>query len=373
MTTPAVEPVETDNETVDAADESLVADFDALDDPERASEEFVSEPPAPEQAESPPEPAPVEPPDPFGEALKDAAPVTYKVDGQDKTFDGIVVTKSGHGVIPPDKLDRLRNTLGLAEKSIADNRTLYERTRRFDQLGGEQKIAELSAQVAQLDAAGSHLLNLLNDPTALLMLDAEGNVVKNPKAIADLTEKLQFASKVAGFEAQQQFQGLLQQQQQQQVDTTQQGRALDAVIGQLHEQYPDLTPGDLAAAKAHFGQFTNALFRQATPADAQQYGYRIGEWLIDTPKMVPFFEERANLRREQGEAAKAREAAAAENRKRVASPPPPKQKAQPRHEDGTFAKQHKDREAERERLRSEINRAHRRGEFYTDSATERDV
>jgi hypothetical protein len=52
----------------------------------------------------------------------------------------------------------------------------------------------------------------------------------------------------------------------------------------------------------------------------------------------------------------------------VASP----QKAespQPRNKDGTFA----EKQAERERLRSAINRAHRRGEFFVDATTTRDV
>lgn len=386
MTTPNAEVSDHVEPTDDsAADDALLADFDALDDPERASAEFVGDDPEPgstdekaaaPRAESPPtdEAPPADtPPDPFAELLKDATPATYKVDGQERTFDGFVVTKSGHGVVPPEQVERLRNTLGLAEKSIADNKVLYERTQRFERLGGEQKLAALEEQVAQLDAAGTQLLAILNDPTALLMLDAEGNVVKNPKAISDLTDKLQFASKVAGFEAKQKFQQSVQQQQQGQQDASQRGRALEAVIAQLHAQYPDLTLQDVAAARAHFGQFASALFRQAGPEDAQQYGYRIGEWLIDTPKMHPFFEERAQFRKEQATTTKKRDAAEAENRKRqaVVSPPRPRkgESGQPRNKDGTYA----EKQAERERVRSEMKRAHRRGEFYTDTTAERDV
>ena len=394
MTTPNVGVV-ADRSTPEAtevsdtgADDSLAAELDALDDPERASEHFLGEPaasdspadtPAATPTESPSDPAAVPAdsttPDPFTDLLKDATPLTYTVDRQDRAFDGIVLTKSGHGVVPPDQVDRLRNTLGLAEKSIADNKVLYERTRRFEQLGGEQRIAQQAAEIAQLDAAGTQLLAILQDPTALLMLDEQGNVVKNPRAISDLTEKLQTAGRIAEFEAKEKFQQAVQQTQQVQQDATTQGRALDAVMTQFHQQYPDLTPQDIAAAKAHFGSFAGALFRQATPEDAQRYGYRIGELLIDTPKMVPYFEDRATFRREQATATKARQKAEAENQKRqpVASPPKAKTVPQPRRDDGTFAKQHKDSQAERERIRSEINRAHRKGEFYADSTTERDV
>ena len=394
MTTPNVGVV-ADRSTPEVAevsdtgtDDALVAELDALDDPERASEHFLGEPaasdspadtPAATPTESPSDPAAVPAdsttPDPFTDLLKDATPLTYTVDRQDRAFDGIVLTKSGHGVVPPDQVDRLRNTLGLAEKSIADNKVLYERTRRFDQLGGEQRLAEQAATIAQLDAAGTQLLAILQDPTALLMLDAEGNVVKNPKAISDLTEKLQSVSRIAEYEAKEKFQQAFQQTQQVQHDATTQGRALDAVVAQFQQQYPDLTPQDLAAAKAHFGPFASALFRQATPEDAQRYGYRIGEWLIDTPKMVPYFEDRAASRRDQATAAKARQAAEAENRKRqtVVSPPKPKAAPQPRRDDGTFAQKNKDSQEERERVRTAINRAHRKGEFYVDSTTERDV
>jgi hypothetical protein len=318
--------------------------------------------------ESPPtaDGEPTDTPDPYATLTKNASPFAYKVDGQERTFDGIVVGKNGAGYIAPDQLDRIRNTFGLADKSIADNRGLYERVQSFERLGGVSKIATLEEQVAQLDAAGTKLLELLRDPTSMLMLDEQGNVVPNQRAITEYTERLQFVSEKAAFEARGRFQQNTQQVQQTATQGQQHEKAFHAVFDQFRQQYPTLTEGDIASAKAHFGAFTGALFRQATPDDAQRYGYRIGEWLIDTPKMAPWFEDRMALRASTAAHDTARKKAEQDNRTRQPAPVVSPRKAaheQPRNKDGTYA----EKQAERERVKREMARAHKRGEFYSES------
>lgn len=377
----------TDTPILTDEDDALLGELDALGDPERASEKLF-DPPEPaadlpsDAPETPPQesPAPVDaapvdsPTDPIAAITKDAQPFTYTVDGQARPLDGAVVTKDGAVFFPATHADKLRSTLGLAEKSIADNKVLYQRQQEFERLGGLAKWEEAAAQAAAVDAAGAKLLAILDDPTQLLMLDEQGNVVKNQRAIDLLTRDLQLTGKEAAAAARMSFQTTTREANTQHQQVEQQDRALSYAVDQFRQQYPDLTPQDVETARQHFAAFRGALFRQATPDDAQRYGYRIGELLIDTPSMAPWFADRAALRKEQAESQKARSTAEAENRKRttppvVVSPRKTGKPTQPRNTDGTYA----EKQADKERIRQQMRQAHRRGEFFVDNSTERDV
>lgn len=276
-------------------DDGILAEL-GFDLDEKPDESILGEPTA---TPEPPAPEPVAPETPEADPLAGATALDYTVNGEGKTADYIKVLKDVGAVIDEADLPKLRDQLQRAEWYEGQAKSLYADLQRIKQVGGVEKIAELNEQIASINAAGTQLLNLITDDNALLKLlayDDAGNVVVDPHRKQELIERLQFAGERASFDARKSW----QQQNVERTQTETQGatreQALGGIIGQIGQALPSLTRDDLEAGYAHFSQFADALFRPATPAEAQSLGIKAGDPVLDAPRMHSWFKDRAAMR-----------------------------------------------------------------------------
>lgn len=297
---------------------------DAVDPPSDATEDSAEVDPTDETA-APVDP--VAPVDPFAALMQDAAPLTYKVNGSERPFDAILMTGDGKpAIIPADKVGQVRDMVARYESNAAANRELYQTVQRYESLGGLEKFHELQERNAQLNAASLHIL----DSLVAMGLPQETLAL------------LQREAKIAAAEAR--FTTIEQRQTAEQTFATTTNDAAvkeSAIPSAIDTHFAHVPASDRDAAKAYFAQFRDALMFKATPEQALQWNVKPGTWMVDLPKMAPYFETLANARTTAATEAEKRAAAAKHNATvtapKVAPKPTPKAKAQPRREDGTFA------------------------------------
>ncbi len=339
-----------------------------------ATPETPAKEPAPETPESPDDPAaapdasttaqpetdqaaPAEPviPDDVAEMIKAAAPLSYRVDGQDKTFDGILEIKGQGALIPQEHLERVRNTLSYAEKSIADNKALYRETQEYRALGGRQAYEALEREKAAVNAAGLKLLQTLQEA-----FPGE----ENAAIIQSVLREAQLDARDAEWALRGKHQQAITETQTAETRESQRGSALEGTYHQIAQAFPALTKDDWAAARSHFGQFREALFRPATAEECRANGWREGQEVVATERMASWFQDRAAQRSTFAAEAESRRKAELENKKRLAipaAPPKPKPAARPSQRSATPPKAQK--EGEKPSF-ADIRRSWNRGEFY---------
>lgn len=306
------------------------------------SPDATAEPETPDEAEEPDAPDT----DPFETLTKAGQPLTYTVDGQKKQYEGIFEVEGKGAVIPAQHLGRVRDTIQRAEHAVEQNRKMYAATQEFERVGGMARLADLERANAKLDAAGALFVELLEQPARLagmLRQNADGSIGFDPEQRAFLIERMQVSATKAELAAQQKWEQARSAGQVQETEAATRTAALHAQIAQLATGLPN---EDVEEAKAFFANFQDALFRKATPEDVAKYPglFTAGELIIDTPKMVGWFEGRRAQRALATETSAKREAAAKFNAPRTAPKPTPKPKAKPpvpRNEDGTFAERKK--------------------------------
>jgi hypothetical protein len=265
--------------------------------------------------------------DPFAEMMKDGKPLTYTVDRQAKTFDGILEIPGKGALIPADKLDDVRNRLAREESNAAFTKELYTERQRYEQLGGYDGILKKLELAEQTNAA------------ALAIMDV---ATKNPGLLTDpaTMQSVIREATLAAREAVWQFRTEHEKQQQAHVATQSDAQAREQGIPNAVRSFMDepaykgkLTDADLAAAERHFAKFPNDLYFTASPEQALVWGVRPGTLLVDRNKMVDWFDDRIAARTQTATADTARKDAEKFN----ATVTPPKPAAlPPRRRDGTF-------------------------------------
>lgn len=401
MTAPATDPTPAVNE-----DAALVEHLTGPNDGERFLDDLIAgsepldgtpsegtEPPkveakpddAPKAATEPVVEAGTPPVDPFAELVGKGKPLTYKVSGAERTFDGIVTLPDGKGAfVPPDKLDHVQRALSSAEANRESNRQLYEQVQGFQRLsyegpanaqGQRETFTGLDAHyrmqedLAAVNTVAGLLFETLTTPAkllGLLTLDANNNVVPNPQALRDLQDRATFLRDRASFDARQNRATTTQQ-----FEVKQQDAALReaAIPDAIDRAFPDADPADREAAKAYFGQFRESLLFVADADAASQYGVAPGTLMVAVQKMAPWFAERAENRVRTTKEAEARRKAEAENQARLAQKP-----ANPAPVRPTSTQQNRDPKTgkfaegttTRKMTHAEILRAIRRGEDIPD-------
>lgn len=261
------------------------------------------------------------PPDPTAEELSaKAVPFAFISDGKQNTID-VIREIPGEGlVIEQVHVEKFRNMIQTADKALRDNVELRAKEQRYDQLGGTEKYRELEGRSAALDAMGSELLAIMNNPERLI------DLATNPTARENLMLRLEMKGNASFAEAAQKFGASLTAQdtagRAEANDGTAFDLALDSIGKALQKSGITLPAEDWQAARAHFGAFKGALYRISTAADTQQYGIPAGQRMIDIPLMHPWFEDRAKLRQSQSLQEQNRTKAENENRLRNPAPTP---------------------------------------------------
>ncbi len=294
-----------------------VLDTPEAPEPESAEPDAELDDDAPETPDADDTPAPntAITADPLAEMLKGGKPLTYTVDGQKKETTDIVELEGRGAVIPPEALPRIRDRLQQADRLTEQNRKLYAETQEFTRVGGVERVAELERKVAQLDAAGSVLLDLIENPPKLLAMlrtQQDGSVALDPVQQEFLVRQVQVASKEAEFKAREAWTTRQTQHQSQATEAETRQATLDAQVRALGEGLP---PEDIEAALQFFGPMAHVLYRQATAEDVAKYpgAFAVGQTIFDAPRVDAWVQDRKALRGKMAESAHKRTEAAKHN------------------------------------------------------------
>lgn len=309
----------------------------------------ASEPPSTPPAAAPPPPS--EPPavpaaDDPAARLASAPALTYTVDGATKTYDGIKVMGEDGAVIDPAALPDLQRRLGERDHLVAANAQLYQRTRQFDALShtstvggtpqdfrGMDAFRQLKADYATTFAGAAELYAKLHDPAfvqalaiANLSPDQGGNPEQAKALLKQVYDRANFAGEKAAYDARLQLDRTVAQGTAEVADKAQIEETFASVLADFRKTFPHLTAADMQEGEQHFRELGSVIARQATPQEAQQYGLKVGQWFIDSPKMNGWFKGRDALRQEMAKTVVTTSAAATQNAARLAqavSPTPP--------------------------------------------------
>jgi len=279
----------------------------------------------PADAAAPAPDAPVVDADP----LASATALSYVVDGQTKTYDGVKVIDGGAIIDSPAVLADLQRKLGERDHLYGANQALYAQVKQYEALGGEAKYAELNEQLAMVNAAGSLLVPLVaeanpNELLKLLQQDEYGNIVWNEGARGLLLGNLKLATERAQLNAGQTLRQSVSDSQRQasesqQVEQVRQ-QGINEAKATVASNFPDWHPADIAALDKHLTTYSQYLIRPATAADVKQFpSLAVGKMFIDYPKLGPWLEERQSMRQSAAKVATTTASATKENAARLAA------------------------------------------------------
>lgn len=255
------------------------------------------------------------------ELVAKAVPFSFTSDGQQSTVD-VIREIPGEGlVIEQANVEKFRNMIQTADKALRDNVKLREQESRYEKLGGTEKYRELESRSAALDAMGTELLKIINNPEQLISLATD------PRERALLLRELQFMGNSTAQTAGQKFGDSLNTVDAGRTQETQDATAFEGALQSIYKALPMLTAEDQQAIRVQFSQpgMKAALYRTSTAADAK-YGIPPGQRIIDIPLMHPYAEQLARIRQRQTVAEQNRIRAENENRLRNPAPATPPKK-----------------------------------------------
>ncbi len=275
---------------------------------------------------------PADQPDPFKAALKDAAPLPYRVNGADKQFDGILLLKDGRALVPADRVDDVRNRIAREESNAAAVKGLIAEKQAVEQrFGGVKGITEKLELAAQTDAAALLILNAIaSDPTRFVAVE-NGQIVPNTAQITMLRREAALAAKDAQWRVREEWgeaeQTLAQSSSDAQVRES-------AVPNALTQYFNDIHADD----RAMLTRNASAYLFTVTPEQARDHGWPVGALMVDLPRMQADVQHLKSVRGVTATAVAKREVAERVNAARTPAKPvvPPKPKPAPRNGDGTF-------------------------------------
>lgn len=299
-----------------------------------------------------------EPVDPLAQYAKDAKPLPYKVNQQERAFEHILWQGEGKpAIIPADKVREVQNAIARSDSNAEANRDLYEQKQRWERAGGFDKLHAALDESAELNAATLVLLDAVTkNPLKLVRLDENGDVVPNEEFIGFLLSQAGVASERARYAARDARQKAEQTFAKTSTDAEVRAAAIPHAV-ETHFKHYNLPPEDYQAAIDIFQDARDAYLFNATPEQAAQFGLQPGQLMVDLPKMDKWFRDRAALRANLAAQQEARKKAEEENAERVPAAP------LPRRRDGTFRRPTRgERVAMRKMSKTELDRAIRRGD-----------
>jgi hypothetical protein len=312
------------SQTTDSFDFPDDADETTTDELETEETETPVESDAEPEVATPREDAtPVEEPDP----LATAPALKYTVDGQEKEagFAKVFTDKDGTvrgAFVDAKDMPTLQQRLSRADYYEAQNKSLYEKTRQYESLGGVERVQSLTTENAKLSGVVSHFAEYLDfdNPQKLIALAIAAQ--DGDKAQWDsLVERTKFIAEKAAFDATKNWgtestkHVTQQNEQEQRAQVTTQSIA--NAVEHWSTQYAGLTAEDKAKAIAHFNKIGSAVVRPASPEEARTAGVSPGTLIIDHPVIAEYLSERAELRKAAASTAKAATTTERENRNAI--------------------------------------------------------
>lgn len=257
--------------------------------------------------------------------LKDAAPITYQVDGETKSWDGIKLLGDAGGIIAPEFVKEVAQRLSERDHLLGANQKLYATNQQYEALGGPAKFAEVSERLASVNAVGAQLLPLfagdVNGILKYLVRDAEGNIGWNEDARTNLLDRLTIERDKASGLAKASFQASATAPSATQGVEQVRASAVQMAMHEVRKAYEKAgwTAADFTAAEQHITRHHHSLIRTATAEDERKYNgsVKAGQTMIDYPLLGEWASERQALREGQARTATTVSKSAEENAKRL--------------------------------------------------------
>ena len=294
--------------------------------PPTEEEQGAAEPEKEEESpKAPGAPAPEAPPEP-GQAKQatpdktatepERQPLTYTVDGQQRSFDGAFVLPGLGAVISNEALPRLQDRLQQADRLVAQNQVLYQQSNEFSKLGGRAAFDKLSADKAMLDASATLLLRALSDEATLVTLATD------PVARQQLIKEIHITAREAQFNATNLARETYARETEQSSTAQRTQTAIHNAVGALAQEFSGLTEDDISMVRSHASRMHAAIVRPATPEEAREANVQVGAPIIDLPILHALLADRHALRATAVEQAKRSQTDALENAARAAAAHP---------------------------------------------------
>lgn len=327
---PAAEPV-ADEPPVDPKEPAPPADAPADQPPVDATGAVVD--PAADPNATPADPASGV--DPFAALVKEAKPLTYRMNGADYAHPMVFEVPGKGAVVPADQLGEFRNFIARAESNAATAKALLADREQYERIGGLEKVHETQERFAAINEVGLLLLDAIRNPLSLVTIDAQGQVIPHAERIQILQERMKVASERAIYDARQERVKQEQTYRTTTQDTELRAAAIPNAINGPH--FAKYDPADRASALAFFARRPDAYLFTVTPETAATYGQPVGTLMVDAESIAAYLDEKAADRAKATTDASKREAAARENVARTTvrpvAPKPKAAPAQPRDEE----------------------------------------
>lgn len=153
--------------------------------------------------------------------LEGAASITYMVDGQERTYDGITVLKNGAGIVEPEKVADLQRKLGERDHLFETGQAQYAKLQAFDKAtewkDGDRVLTGVPALEAQRVFIAQAAITI-NELAAILQPenfwkyaaigqnpDGTHYIQPDQEALKGLRERLAFVTEREGFNARREF------------------------------------------------------------------------------------------------------------------------------------------------------------------------
>lgn len=240
--------------------------------------------------------------------LAGTQPFQYTLDGQARVFDAILEIPGQGGLIPPDKIEQVRNVFAYAERAHLDREQLQGKIAQMEQalvakngdneLHGTDAFQHVRGELERTLAGGNVIWAALQNPKFVTALgfamqqgDEEGtkellDTLRKDMTLAVLqterTMQTRASTPSPEAQAQQKTQGVT--------------NAIRTIAG----QHAGLIAEDVAAAEKVFGPLSGSLTRTATAQDMARWpnsGFKLGDLIVDRQQIEGWLQERAEWRR----------------------------------------------------------------------------
>jgi hypothetical protein len=259
--------------------------------------------------------------DPDDDPLAGTQPFQYTLDGQARIFDAILEIPGQGGLIPPDKIEQVRNVFAYAEKAHLEREQLQGKLAQMEQalytkngdneLHGTEAFQHVRGELERTLAGGNVIWAALQNPkfvTALGFAMQQGD----EESTKELLDTLRKDMTLAVLQTERTM-GARLSAPSPEAQATQKTQAVSNAIATIARQYQGLTPDDVTEANTVFGPLASALVRPATAQDVAKWpgaGFKAGDLIVDRPQMEAFFKARADFRSGQAKAEQDRQARA---------------------------------------------------------------
>ena len=253
--------------------------------------------------------------------LDGTTPLSYlAANGASLPFDGIYEVPDGGGaIIPPDKLDRVKQVFAAADRAIVENQewgAFKAQVEGLTYTSGDQEYTgirafhQLQADHARDNTSATEMVKEMLNPqfvTALGFAYQEGDQAQVKALLDGLAERAMFSGEKAQWTT-------LRSAETPRAQPQNEGQVLDQAFERELAKMVDwakslgtpLTATDVEAARNQFAPFKRGMYRDPTPEELQANPRFKGQKVFDTPMMHPWFTDRVALRKAETEREKSR-------------------------------------------------------------------